>query len=118
MSRGTIPDVEKTEYEKAYPFGWLGILSETPPLPHLVYANHERGFALCSQRNPMLSRYYVQCPLDDPVDDWSDDRFWTELLARMPVSEGAQIVTGPSVEKSNWPETKSVVSVFSASSSV
>ncbi|MFW2333631.1 4-hydroxybenzoate 3-monooxygenase [Ilumatobacter sp.] len=103
VSRGTIPAAVKTEYEKAYPFGWLGILSETPPLPHLIYANHERGFALCSQRNPMLSRYYVQCSLDDSVDDWSDDRFWTELLARLPISEAEQVVTGPSIEKSIAP---------------
>lgn len=103
VSRGTIPAAVKTEYEKAYPFGWLGILSETPPLPHLIYANHERGFALCSQRNPMLSRYYVQCSLDDSIDDWSDDRFWTELLARLPISEAEQVVTGPSIEKSIAP---------------
>ena len=109
VSRGTIPTEVKTEYEKSYPFGWLGILSETPPLPHLVYANHERGFALCSQRNPMLSRYYVQCPLDDTVDDWSDDRFWTELLARVPVGEAEQIVTGPSIEKSIAPLRSYVV---------
>ncbi len=103
VSRPTIPETAKTEYEKAYPFGWLGILSETPPLPHLVYANHERGFALCSMRNPMLSRYYVQCPLDDAVDAWSDDRFWAELIARLPDHEARQIVTGPSIEKSIAP---------------
>jgi p-hydroxybenzoate 3-monooxygenase len=103
VSRGTIPAAAKTEYQKAYPFGWLGILSETPPLAHLIYNNHERGFALCSQRNPMLSRYYVQCSLDDTVDDWSDDRFWSELLTRVPASESDQIVTGPSIEKSIAP---------------
>ena len=103
VSRTTIPDDVKSEYESAYPFGWLGILSETPPLPHLIYANHERGFALCSARNPMLSRYYVQCPLEDTVDDWSDDRFWSELLVRLPASEAEQIVTGPSIEKSIAP---------------
>lgn len=103
VSRTAIPDDVKSEYESAYPFGWLGILSETPPLPHLLYANSERGFALCSERNPMLSRYYVQCPLDDSVDDWSDDRFWTELLARLPKSEADQVVTGPSIEKSIAP---------------
>ena len=90
-------------YEKAYPFGWLGILSETPPLEHLVYCNSERGFALASQRNPMLSRYYVQCPLDDTVDDWPDERFWDELLARLPPAAAEQIVTGPSIEKSIAP---------------
>ena len=109
MSRATIPASAKTEYEKAYPFGWLGVLSETPPLDSLVYANNERGFALCSQRNPMLSRYYVQCPLEDSVDDWSDDRFWTELLARVPASEAGNIVTGPSVEKSIAPLRSYVV---------
>ena len=103
VSRATVPAEAKTEYEKAYPFGWLGIMSETPPLPHLMYANHERGFALCSQRNEMLSRYYVQCPLDDTVDDWPDDRFWSELLARVPAADAAQIVTGPSIEKSIAP---------------
>ena len=66
VSRGVIPDSIKSEYERSYPFGWLGILSETPPLPHLLYANHERGFALCSERNPMLSRHYVQCPRRRP----------------------------------------------------
>jgi p-hydroxybenzoate 3-monooxygenase len=90
-------------YEKAYPFGWLGILSETPPLEHLVYCNSERGFALASQRNPMLSRYYVQCPLVDTIDDWPDSRFWDELLTRFPPQVSSQIVTGPSIEKSIAP---------------
>lgn len=109
VSRTAIPADVKTEYERAYPFGWLGILSETPPLPHLLYANNERGFALCSERNPMLSRYYVQCTLDDTVEDWSDDRFWTELLARLPKAEADQIVTGPSIEKSIAPLRSYVV---------
>ena len=103
VSRAAIPHNVKSEYERAYPFGWLGILSETPPLPHLLYANNERGFALCSERNPMLSRYYVQCSLEDSIDDWSDDRFWSELLARLPQSEADQVVTGPSIEKSIAP---------------
>lgn len=103
VSRTTIPGSVRTEYEKVYPFGWLGILSETPPLPILLYANHERGFALCSMRNPMLSRYYVQAPMTDTVEDWSDDRFWSELLARLPDSQSDRIVTGPSVEKSLAP---------------
>jgi p-hydroxybenzoate 3-monooxygenase len=103
VSRTVIPaDVIRT-YEKDYPFGWLGVLSETPPLPDLVYCNHERGFALASQRNPMLSRYYVQCPLDDSIDDWPDERFWFELKARLPPSTAAQVVTGPSIEKSIAP---------------
>ncbi|MEM7275470.1 MAG: 4-hydroxybenzoate 3-monooxygenase [Actinomycetota bacterium] len=103
VSRISIPESARTEYEKVYPFGWLGILSETPPLPILLYANHERGFALCSMRNPMLSRYYVQAPMTDSLDDWSDDRFWTELAARLPDEQAEQIVTGPSVEKSLAP---------------
>lgn len=103
VSRESIPVDARTEYEKVYPFGWLGILSETPPLPILLYANHQRGFALCSMRNPMLSRYYVQAPMTDNVDDWSDDRFWSELLARLPESQASQIVTGPSIEKSLAP---------------
>jgi p-hydroxybenzoate 3-monooxygenase len=96
------PSVLKT-YEKAYPFGWLGILSETPPLEHLVYCNSTRGFALASQRNENLSRYYVQCPLDDTVDDWPDSRFWDELLTRFPDQVSSKIVTGPSIEKSIAP---------------
>jgi p-hydroxybenzoate 3-monooxygenase len=109
VCRGTIPADAKTEYEKAYPFGWLGILSETPPLPSLMYANSERGFALCSERNPMLSRYYVQCPLTDSVNDWPDIRFWSELLARVPTSAAERIVTGPSIEKSIAPLRSYVV---------
>jgi p-hydroxybenzoate 3-monooxygenase len=103
VSRAAIPAGVRAEYEKLYPFGWLGILSETPPLPILLYANHQRGFALCSMRNPMLSRYYVQCPIDDDVDAWSDDRFWAELFARLPKSQSDRIVTGPSIEKSIAP---------------
>ncbi len=103
VARQAIPESVRQEYAKDYPFGWLGILSETPPLPILMYANHERGFALCSMRTPMLSRYYVQCPLDDTVDDWPDDRFWSELLARVPRVQGDQIATGPSIEKSIAP---------------
>ena len=109
VSRSAIPDDVKTEYERGYPFGWVGILSETPPLPHLLYANTERGFALCSERNPMLSRYYVQCPLDDKVEDWSDDRFWSELLVRLPKDIADTVVTGPSVEKSIAPLRSQVI---------
>ena len=102
-SRQAIPaDVLRT-FEKEYPFGWLGVMSETPPLPDLVYANHERGFALASQRNPTLSRYYVQCSLDDTVDDWPDDRFWSELTTRLGATLGQQVLTGPSIEKSIAP---------------
>ena len=103
VSRASIPTGSRIEFEKEYPFGWLGILAETPPLSILMYARHERGFALCSRRTPTLSRYYVQAPLTDSVDDWSDDRFWTELLARIPADQAAQITTGPSIEKSLAP---------------
>ena len=103
VSRQAIPASVRTEFEKQYPFGWLGILSETPPLPILMYANSERGFALCSMRNPMLSRYYIQCPLDDRVEEWSDDRFWSELFARIPRGQADKIETGPSIEKSIAP---------------
>jgi p-hydroxybenzoate 3-monooxygenase len=102
-AKSAIPPTVLRTYEKAYPFGWLGVLSETPPLDHLVYCNSERGFALASQRNPMLSRYYVQCPLDDTVGDWPDDRFWTELLTRFPEQVSSQITTGPTIEKSIAP---------------
>ena len=102
-AKSAIPASVLRTYEKSYPFGWLGILSETPPLEHIVYCNSPRGFALASQRNPMLSRYYVQCPLDDTVDDWPDARFWEELLARYPDQVSSQIVTGPSIEKSIAP---------------
>ncbi len=103
VARNTIPAGHLRTYEKEYPFGWLGILSETPPLHDLVYCNHPRGFALASQRNSMLSRYYVQCPLTDTVEDWPDDRFWHELRARFPDDLRDQIVTGPSIEKSIAP---------------
>lgn len=102
-SRQAIPADKRKEFHKEYPFGWLGILSETAPLPILMYANSDRGFALCSMRNPLLSRYYVQCPLTDSVDAWSDDRFWSELFARIPADQASQIETGPSIEKSIAP---------------
>ena len=87
-----------------YPFGWLGILSETPPVAEeLIYAGHDRGFALCSLRSRALSRYYVQCPLDDNVEDWSDDRFWEELRSRLPAETANGLVAGPSIEKSIAP---------------
>ncbi|MEM7323639.1 MAG: 4-hydroxybenzoate 3-monooxygenase [Actinomycetota bacterium] len=109
VSRTAIPAEVRTEYERSYPFGWLGILSETPPLPQLLYANHPNGFALCSERNPMLSRYYVQCPLEDTVEDWPDDRFWTELLGRLPPHIADRVITGPSVEKSIAPLRSQVI---------
>ncbi len=103
VSRGCIPPSDLSTVEKVYPFGWLGVLSETPPLAEIVYARHARGFALASQRNPMLSRYYIQCPLDTRIEDWPDDKFWAELLQRFPPEIANRIVTGPSIEKSIAP---------------
>ena len=104
VSRTAIPASILRCFERVYPFGWLGILSKTPPVDEeLIYANHERGFALCSLRSRQLSRYYVQCPLEDQVDDWSDDRFWDELRRRLPPETAETLVTGPSIEKSIAP---------------
>lgn len=103
VSRQSIPSDSLRTYEKVYPFGWLGILSETPPLPDIMYASHERGFALASQRSPTMSRYYIQCPLDDDIEKWSDEQFWDELKTRFPSDIAQQIVTGPSIEKSIAP---------------
>ncbi|KQT10677.1 4-hydroxybenzoate 3-monooxygenase [Ramlibacter sp. Leaf400] len=104
VSRATVKD-KVTEYEKVYPFGWLGVLADVPPVsPHaIVYGNSERGFSLCSMRSLTRSRYYVQCPLDDKVEDWSDERFWDELKRRVDPHLAASIVTGPSIEKSIAP---------------
>jgi p-hydroxybenzoate 3-monooxygenase len=103
-SRKAIPYTVLREFERVYPFGWLGVLSETPPVSHeLIYANHERGFALCSMRNANLSRYYVQCPLTDTVDQWSDTAFWDELRRRIPQDAADTLVTGPTIEKSIAP---------------
>ena len=104
VSRQTIPLTVRKEYEKVYPFGWLGILSETPPVDdELIYANSERGFALCSMRNANLSRYYIQCSLSDRPEDWSDAAFWDELRRRIPEHVADKLVTGPSIEKSIAP---------------
>lgn len=104
VSRQNIPLEVRKEYEKVYPFGWLGILSETPPINHeLIYANSARGFALCSMRNANLSRYYIQCSLSDSPDDWTDDAFWQELKRRIPKDQADKLITGPSVEKSIAP---------------
>jgi len=109
-SRAAVPAERIAAYERTYPFGWLGILSETPPIgKELVYANHERGLALCSMRNPSLSRYYIQCPLDAELDDWPDARFWDELGKRLPEDVGARLVAGPSIEKSITPLRSFVV---------
>jgi len=104
ISRKSIPKTVLKEYEKVYPFGWLGVLSRTAPVsPELVYAHHERGFALCSLRSQVLSRYYIQVPLSDKVEDWSDEAFWDELKRRLPAAVSAQLITGPSIEKSIAP---------------
>ncbi len=104
VSRKSIPKGVLREYEKVYPFGWLGVLSRTKPVsPELVYAKHERGFALCSLRSQVLSRYYLQVPLTDSVEDWSDDAFWAELKRRLPTEVADRLVTGPSIEKSIAP---------------
>lgn len=104
VSRTSIPASVLQTWEREYPFGWLGILSETPPVnDELIYAKSERGFALCSMRNEMLSRYYVQCDLDTRLEDWSDDRFWDEISRRLPEAIVEQLVTGPSIEKSVAP---------------
>ena len=104
VSRQTIPLDMRREYEKVYPFGWLGVLSETPPVhDELIYANSERGFALCSMRNSNLSRYYIQCSLSDHTEDWTDEAFWQELKRRLPREISQKLVTGPSIEKSIAP---------------
>ena len=104
VSRATVKD-RITEYERIYPFGWLGVLADVPPVsPHaIVYGNSDRGFSLCSMRSLVRSRYYVQCPLDDKVEQWSDAHFWDELLRRVEPELADRIVTGPSIEKSIAP---------------
>lgn len=104
ISRAAIPaDVLKT-FERVYPFGWLGVLADVPPADHeLIYANHERGFALASMRSPTRSRYYIQCALDEDVADWTDDRFWDELCLRLGDEAAAKVTRGPSFEKSIAP---------------
>jgi p-hydroxybenzoate 3-monooxygenase len=104
VSRQSVPEGALTTFEREYAFGWLGVLSETPPVSHeLIYSNHERGFALCSMRSMTRSRYYVQCGLDERVEAWSDDAFWAELRARLDPEAAAALVTGPSIEKSIAP---------------
>jgi p-hydroxybenzoate 3-monooxygenase len=104
VCRASVPANALTVYEKVYPFGWLGVLADVPPVSdELIYANHERGFALCSMRSKTRSRYYVQCSLDDKASNWSDDAFWDELKLRLPPDVAAALVTGPSIEKSIAP---------------
>ena len=104
ISRASVPDGAIATYERVYPFGWLGILADVPPVDHeLIYANSPRGFALCSMRSLTRSRYYVQCPIDDHVEDWTDERFWDELRRRLDPVSAARVVVGPSFEKSIAP---------------
>lgn len=104
VSRKSIPPDVLREYERVYPIGWLGVLSQTKPVSHeLIYTRHERGFSLCSLRSQVLSRYYIQVPLEDTVDDWPDDLFWDELKRRLPADVADRLITGPSIEKSIAP---------------
>ncbi len=104
VCRASVPSKSIQEFEKVYPFGWLGVLSDTPPVhEELIYANSTRGFALCSQRSTTRSRYYLQVPLTDKVEQWSDDAFWQELRLRLDPEAREHLVTGPSIEKSIAP---------------
>ncbi|MBK3745087.1 4-hydroxybenzoate 3-monooxygenase [Paraburkholderia aspalathi] len=104
ISRQSVPEQAIQTYEKVYPFGWLGVLVDVPPVDHeLIYANHERGFALCSMRSQTRSRYYIQCALDEKIEDWSDQRFFDELRRRLPAHHAEAMVTGASFEKSIAP---------------
>ena len=104
VTRAAIPAEKLRQFERVYPFGWLGLLADVPPLHHeLLYAHHERGFALCSMRSRGRSRYYLQCPLGDKVEQWPDSRFWEELRSRLPERYARQLVSGPSLEKSIVP---------------
>ena len=104
VSRQAIPQEVIRIYERVYPFAWLGMLSDTRPANHeLIYANSERGFALCTMRSMTRSRYYLQVPVDEDVADWPDERFWAELKRRLPADAAATLQTGPSIEKSVAP---------------
>ena len=104
VSRQTVPSSVQREFERVYPFGWLGILAEVPPVEdELIYANHERGFALASMRSETRSRYYIQCDIGERVEDWSDERFWDELCLRLGDEVGGRVTRGPSFEKSIAP---------------
>ncbi|MBP7915244.1 MAG: 4-hydroxybenzoate 3-monooxygenase [Vitreoscilla sp.] len=104
IARASVPTSAIETFEKVYPFGWLGVLADVPPVhEELIYANHSRGFALCSMRSKTRVRYYVQCSLDDHVEDWTDGRFFAELRRRLPESDAARLIEGPSIEKSIAP---------------
>ena len=104
VCRASVPRKSIQEFEKVYPFGWLGLLSDTPPVhDELIYVNSPRGFALCSQRSKTRSRYYLQVPLTDRIEDWTDTAFWQELRLRLDEEANAKLITGPSIEKSIAP---------------
>ncbi len=104
VARKSVPADKHANYERTYPFGWLGILSDVPPVnEELIYANHERGFALCSMRSHTRSRYYIQCEIDDQVENWTDDAFWDELRRRLPPQAAENVTTGPRLEMSITP---------------
>lgn len=110
VARQSIPAQALKVFERVYPFGWLGVLADTPPVhAELVYAKHARGFALCSMRSTTRSRYYLQVPVEEKLEDWADERFWDELKSRLPGSLAEQLVTGPSIEKSIAPLRSFVV---------
>lgn len=110
VSRQSIPAEALQVFERVYPFGWLGVLADTPPVAEeLIYASHPRGFALCSMRSPTRTRYYVQVGLEEQVEDWPDERFWDELRSRLPADTAASLMTGPSIEKSIAPLRSFVV---------
>jgi p-hydroxybenzoate 3-monooxygenase len=104
VSRKSVPPTTITTHERVYPLGWLGILSDTPPVSdELIYVRHPLGFALCSMRSPTRSRYYLQCSLAEDIDSWADERFWEELRPRLDEEARSRLVTGPSIEKSIAP---------------
>jgi p-hydroxybenzoate 3-monooxygenase len=104
VSRQAIPASLRQEFERVYPVGWLGVLSETPPVDHeLIYCRSQHGFALASMRSPTRSRYYIDVPLSDKVEQWSDAAFWAELQKRLPPEAAANLITGPAIEKSIAP---------------
>ena len=110
VCRQSVPKDAIQSFERVYPFGWLGVLADVPPATHeLIYSNHERGFALCSMRSLTRSRYYVQCPVDERLQEWPDSRFWDELRRRLPAEVADSVVTGPSIEKSIAPLRSFVV---------
>ena len=110
VCRRSIPEGARQYFERAYPFGWLGVLADVPPATEeIIYSNHARGFAMCSMRSRTRSRYYVQCGVDERIEAWPDARFWDELRARLPASVAESVVTGPSIEKSIAPLRSFVV---------